>query len=74
MIITVDELIEQDAIKKSKKKKIGYLVETTTGKSGKIFVHEPFIDGKIVVNIEGLERPMLCKPENVKIVGRFEQQ
>jgi hypothetical protein len=64
--------MEDESIKKSKKKKIGYIIETANGREGKIFVHEPFIDGKIVVNIDGLERPMLCKPNTIKITGRFE--
>lgn len=57
----------------AKKKNSGYLVETKTGKKGKIFHDEKFINNKIVVHIINYEHPILCTPESIKIVGYFEE-
>jgi hypothetical protein len=54
------------------KKRSGFLVETQTGKLGRIYSDEKLISGKIVVHIDNDERPSLSKPENLKIVGRFD--
>jgi hypothetical protein len=54
------------------KKGSGFLVETKTGKKGRVYSDEKLIDGKITVHSDNLERPLLCKPETLKIIGRFD--
>lgn len=54
------------------KKRSGFIVETKSGKVGKIYSNEKFIDGKIVVFSDQTERPMLCSPDTLKIVSRFD--
>ncbi len=52
----------------TKKKDRGYLVETKSGKTGKIFPNEKFVNEKIVVHIEKYENPILCDPKSLKII------
>jgi hypothetical protein len=47
----------------------GYLVETKTGKKGRTYHREGLIKGKMIVHIEGEDKPLLCVPEAVKITG-----
>jgi hypothetical protein len=49
----------------------GYLVETKTGKIGRTYHREGYINGKAVVHIEenGKTTKMLCDPETLKITG-----
>jgi len=56
----------------TKKNTPGFYIETKTGKKGKIYTTEKFVDGKIVVYVDYMERPLLCKPDSLKITGRFE--
>ena len=54
------------------KKRSGFIVETQSGKVGKIYSDEKLINGKIPVYLEGTERPLLSNPETLKITGRFD--
>ncbi len=56
----------------AKKKNTGYLVETKTGKTGKIYHKEKFINDKVIVHVDKYEKPILCEPESIKIVGYFD--
>jgi hypothetical protein len=47
----------------------GYLVETKTGKKGRTYHREGLIKDKMIVHIEGEDKPLLCVPETVKIIG-----
>lgn len=47
----------------------GYLVETKTGKQGRILHSEKPINGKVIVHVDGLDKPMLCDKEKIKVIG-----
>ncbi len=53
----------------AKKKNKGYLIETKTGKTGKIYPNEKFVDNKIIVHIDKYEQPILCNPDTIKIIN-----
>jgi len=55
-----------------KKKNTGYCVITKSGKPGKIYHNEEFIDGKVIVHIDKWEKPLLCEPESIQITGYFD--
>jgi hypothetical protein len=50
----------------------GYLVETKTGKQGKIYHREGLVNKKTVVHIKEMKLPMLCDPKSLKIIGYFD--
>jgi len=54
------------------KKRSGFIVETQSGKVGKIFSDKKLINGKIPVYVDELEKPLLSTPETLKIIGRFD--
>jgi hypothetical protein len=47
----------------------GYLVETKTGKKGRTYHREGLVNGKMIVHIDGEDKPLLCDPQTVKIIG-----
>lgn len=49
----------------------GYLVETKTGKKGRTYHREGYVNNKAVVHIEenGKTLKMLCDPDSLKITG-----
>jgi hypothetical protein len=50
-------------------KNSGYLVETKTGKRGRTYHNKGMINGKIPVYLEGIEAPMLCDKDTLKLIG-----
>lgn len=51
------------------KKKSGYLVETKDGKKGRMYHDKGEINGKIPVYVTGEEKPRLCDPDSLKVIG-----
>jgi hypothetical protein len=47
----------------------GYLVETKTGKRGRTYHREGLINGKTIVHVENEDKPLLCDPKTIKIIG-----
>ena len=56
----------------ARKKNTGYVVKTKSGKTGKIFHNEKFINDKIIVHVDNYEKPVLCDPNTIEIVGYFD--
>ena len=50
-------------------KNSGYLVETKLGKRGKTYHSKSLINGKIIVYVENEQKPILCDPKTLKIIG-----
>ncbi len=46
----------------------GMLVETNTGKRGRTYSHEEYINGKIKVHLFNGDK-ILCSPEKLKVIG-----
>lgn len=55
-----------------RKRKLGDIVETKTGKTGKVYRDEKKVKGKVVVHVEGDELPLLCDPKTLTIIGNFD--
>jgi len=51
------------------KKTAGYLVETKDGKKGRTYHDRGLINGKVPVYVTGEEKPRLCDPDNLKVIG-----
>ena len=50
-------------------KNSGYLVITKSGKEGRTYHSEKKVNDKVIVHIDGIETPMLCTVDNLKIIG-----
>lgn len=50
-------------------KNSGYLVETNSGKRGRTYFKENLINGKVIVHVDGEEKPLLCSPKTLKTIG-----
>ena len=48
-------------------KNAGRIVKTKTGKIGRTYNHEEFVNGKLVVHVEGGK--LLCDPSSIKVTG-----
>ena len=53
-------------------KKLGNIVKTKTGKSGRVYRGEKKVRGKVVVHLDNEEIPMLCDPQTITIIGKFD--
>ena len=49
----------------------GYIVETKTGKKGRTYHRNNFVNKKTIVymEVDGKEIKMLCDPKSLKIIG-----
>ena len=47
----------------------GYLVETKSGKQGRVYHKKGYVNGKIPVYIEGETNPILCERESLILIG-----
>ena len=47
----------------------GYLVKTRTGKTGRTYHSKGLVNGKMPVYIDGEEKPLLCNPDSLVLIG-----
>ena len=55
-----------------RKKRTGKIVETKTGKRGKVYYEDNKINGKVVVRLDEDDRKLLCDPKTLKRIGYFD--
>ncbi|MEL7586627.1 MAG: hypothetical protein AAGU19_07920 [Prolixibacteraceae bacterium] len=51
------------------REKAGYLVETKDGKKGRTYHNKGLINDKVPVYVTGEEKPRLCAPDSLKVIG-----
>ena len=54
-----------------RKRKLGDIVETKTGKTGKVYRDQQKVKGKVVVHVDGEELPLLCDPKTLIVIEKF---
>ncbi|MFW6246727.1 MAG: hypothetical protein ACOC22_00930 [bacterium] len=55
-----------------RKKRTGKIVETKTGKRGKVYYEDSKINGKVVVHLDDEDIKMLCDPKTLNRIGYFD--
>ena len=50
-------------------KNAGYLVQTKSGQKGRTFHSDHQINSKVPVYIEGQDKPLLCNPKGLIVIG-----
>ena len=55
-----------------RKRKLGDIVETKTGKTGKVYRDEKKVRGKVVVHVDDEDLPLLCDPQTLIVIGKFD--
>jgi len=55
-----------------RRKRTGKIVETKTGKKGKVYYEDAKVNGKVVVHLDDDDTKLLCDPKTLKRTGYFD--